>query len=73
MSQRKPLVFISHIGAEAEIAIGFKKLIESHFLKMMDFFLFHQMVKVLQWVSIGFPRLLWLWRAARAHCATSGL
>ena len=38
MSQRKPLVFISHIGAEAEIAIGFKKLIESHFLKMMDVF-----------------------------------
>jgi hypothetical protein len=34
----KPLVFISHITEEKEIAIAFKELIESSFLEMLDVF-----------------------------------
>ena len=38
MKSRKPLVFISHITEEKEIAIAFKELIESNFLGMLDVF-----------------------------------
>ena len=38
MSTGKPLVFISHITEEKEIAIAFKELIESSFLGMLDVF-----------------------------------
>lgn len=34
----KPLVFISHIAAEAEVAIEFKSLIETHFLDLINVF-----------------------------------
>ncbi len=34
----KSLVFISHIGDEAEIATEFKTLIEDHFLGLIDVF-----------------------------------
>lgn len=38
MNTSKPLVFISHITEEKEIAIAFKELIESSFLGMLDVF-----------------------------------
>jgi hypothetical protein len=38
MDTSKPLVFISHITEEKEIAIAFKELIESSFLGMLDVF-----------------------------------
>ncbi len=38
MDTIKPLVFISHITEEKEIAIAFKELIESSFLGMLDVF-----------------------------------
>ncbi len=34
----KPLLFISHITEEKELAIAFKNLVESHFLGMLDVF-----------------------------------
>lgn len=38
MNMSKPLVFISHITEEKEIAVAFKELIESSFLGMLDVF-----------------------------------
>jgi hypothetical protein len=38
MDTSKPLVFISHITEEKEIAVAFKELIESSFLGMLDVF-----------------------------------
>ncbi len=38
MNTSKPLVFISHITEEKEIAVAFKELIESSFLGMLDVF-----------------------------------
>jgi len=38
MSDKKPIVFISHITEEKELAFNFKELIESSFLGMFDVF-----------------------------------
>ncbi len=34
----KPVVFISHINEEKDVALTFKNLVESNFLGMIDFF-----------------------------------